>query len=514
VKYNLKYFGKLMLPVLLAVVGLFGFIGPVVAGPAQSRPSESLERLRTAAVLSTTEIILTTRNSLPPTLKVSNDGNFLTLVYSKLSGVRAVHVKSATLADGWVTTRYLGSGENPRVAFKSGSNTEVFVVWQAADNKSIRFASCTLSLTTQPTCVPATPGGTTVTSITSGNVETPDIVVDSNGAIHVAWVRDLNNIRSVETAVSTNNGQNWVTSSPIQPPVGTGFTTPKLAFANNALHLALRRIANSNNLGAAILYYRTTNLSTPAWTLTKSFQKGVGLDVNFQYDDLANPTIAASGNNIYLAWDAHLSVGSAGNGFGLMRATSLDNGLTWSGVTHITDNNSAATNVQNPPKLFEDASDFAPEIALRPRLTISGSGYALVWQQRPAGLTPGCQEGVNGSAEIYHAYTADNTNWTQDTLADNENEYPVAPDLAVNGNARHFIYIKDGFTESCIGGEAQEYGINYRGPFTNTINDLGEDPTTPATDPNNPNGPSDPPEGPQSGNPNGRPIVYLPVIFK
>ena len=485
------------MPVVLALLVLFLLILPVGAlveeesGVGLLLSSANGGHAAPAAIIGGSDISISNLGSGSPAIDISNDGTFVAVAYYKIGrNEGGVHVKSATAAQGWLTTRYLGPGQNPSLAFSSNANDRVFVVWVKDENKAIGFADCTLALSSPPSCTISN-----LVTVASGNLDTPDIVVDSTDpqVLHAAWVQD----GDIRTARSANSGVSWQLFNNI-PTSGAAndFETPQLAASNNLLHLAFRNKSSVDNLGKSIRYYRAANSAIHSWANLKNFR--LGIEVNGQYNDLANPAIVASGSNVYLAWDAQTDAAAGDDDdFGLMRVESKTDGFSWATASHITQNTNAATNVQNPLKISrKSGAGVVPvqEGALRPSMTISGSGFALVWQQR--GIDgQGCQEDGNASSEIHHAYT--DTVWSEDVLADDETQYSIDPDLAVDsGGISHFAFMKDPDADNqdpgCIGGEANEYGIYYRGPFTLTLNDKGEDPADPDT----------------------QPTIYLPIIMK
>ncbi len=450
-----------------------------------------------AEVITGDDITISGFRGASPAIDISSDGSFIAVAYYKDDGNGGIHLKSANgdPNGGWVTTRYLGNGENPRVAFSnSNSPYRVFVVWEAEDNSAIRFANCTLNLDTQPTC-------NDTSNVVSGvtNAETPDITVDGSGNLQVVWIEN-NNVRS---ASSANNGGSWSASFLVDDAdAQNNFRTPQIAATSGALHVAVSRLNNSTNLGDAINYYKTTNLTSHSWPANPSETYRLGSEIDNQYNDLANPTLDAAATAVHLAWEAQTDAfPGANNDFGLIHVTSTDQGDNWDAPVHTTGTQNPAVNLQDPPIASKKAVAVpAQEAGLQPSLTISSTGFALVWQQRPLGGTIGCQEDGNATSEIY--YTTDAARSDTDMVADDESQYSIDPDLSVDGSGtRHFVFMKDddanqqttGEDTSCDGGEIVDYKVFYRGPFIVTKNDQGEDPTDPDV---------------------GPPTVYLPIISK
>ena len=499
---NLHLFQKFSIPILLAVVTLFILMMPVNAvgtgpydkiAPVRAGDDNPLGGLAGPNLtIPGSDILISSETgsaagSGSPEIKVSGDGIFIAVVYFKIAQSQGnVYLKSATAAEGWLTSKFLGRGTKPRLVFSN--NNTVNVVWASADNRTIKFARCTLAAATLPTCTfsdVATTGG-------SVSLDDPDVAADVSGNLHVVWEDN----GSIKSARSTNNGQNWTQFSSIAPPSGRTYRTPLLAYSNSVLHLVFVRKRTDNNFGKAIEYRRDPNDAiVHNWTAAKSIGNDslspINIAVTSGYDDFDNVTLAASGNNVHMAWEAHSGSFSGSNDdFGLMRISSSDNGQNWAApVSHITSNSSAQSSPEaNKLSKSQQNGSVVPvqEEGLRPSLTISSTTFALVWQQR---RNEGCGEGDNKSSEIYFAYNS--PSWLTDTLADNSDQYSIDPDLAVGpGGIRHFVFMKDSQTTGCDGGEALEYGVYYRGPYTVITNDGGEEEPTP--------------EGP--------PNLYLPVI--
>ncbi|NJN95913.1 MAG: hypothetical protein HC875_18295 [Anaerolineales bacterium] len=232
-----------------------------------------------------------------PDIEVSSNGQFVAVAYFKQeNGDGAVYVKSATAADGWLTSSLVGFGSNPQLIFKANSTDTVYVVWARSDGAAIQSAECILAALTAPAC---TPGSVDVRTAATGSLENPDIAVSSNGFIHVAWVND----GVIETARSTsaNSLGGWSSAATISG--GGNDQKPALAWASGdsgRLHLVFLRGATPTSVE-----YRRTADSSHNWTSTQNFALGAKVLGGGVHDSLNNPTIAASGSNVFVAFDAH-----------------------------------------------------------------------------------------------------------------------------------------------------------------------------------------------------------------
>ncbi len=479
---HLQHWQKLGILILVIIITLLMVMIPIsiveAQSPALSRPKSTLQEglsddnLSFQTILEGNDVSMKdSTGAVAPAIAVSPNGTYAVIAYYKhvSNQINNVHVKSATASDGWLTTEFVGQGLHPSVAFGPTDNI-VYVVRTATDGKSIRLSSCTLSATVSPECeesnVPVTDvlGDGTIHSV--GN---PDVVVDSVGNIHVAWEElpsDTPYIK-IKTAFSTNSGASWTVSADGISVNEVALETPQLAIEGTTLHLVVSQ--SDVKIG-----YFQANATDHAWINPKTFD--TIFDVNFQYDVLANPTIAVNGSDIFLAWDGRSSKGT-GIYYGLMQAISNDNGTTFSEVTYIPDGANAQANLQNPRKISA-SNETVPlhEEALRPSLAKSVGGYAIIWQER--GIDSfGCDEAMNASSEIHHAIT--NVSWIANVLTDNEQEYSIAPDIAIDedNNNQHIVFMKSE-APNCVGGGQNEYAITYRGPFVITSNDGGEDTIT------------------------------------
>jgi hypothetical protein len=321
----------------------------------------------------------------------------------------------------------------------------------------MRHAKCTLTETSIGCSAPED-----IASLGAGqdNIKQPDVTVDENGWIHTAWF-DESGGGVVRTALSQTAASNWSeTSVPID---GDESNAGQVALASNTglVHLAFRDFDD----GAPAInqwrieYFRAVN-STQSWGDNETFEEVSN------HAEVRNPTIAAtSGNKVQLAWDTV----NASNGqlYGLIGASSADNGLNWA-TTDIT--STSTVDAANAPesKASQDSTGIPVNRALRPSLAVNSGNFDVVWQMLPhIPCNPfGAPFGPHPS-QIYYASNTGN-NWaTNDKLSDVNSTYKVDPDLAVDSNGTHIVFMKVTDDGDCSGGTSTDYTIYYRGPFTN-----------------------------------------------
>lgn len=406
----------------------------------------------------------TTGASFP---QIAANGTFAAIVYAQ-SG--QVFLRATLGTQGWWGIPVsVGSGALPRLAFTPGSTDQLHIVWASTAGDKIYHRLFTLAA--------ATGTGGAQHEVQSGStLETPDVAVDSSGRVHVAWSTQGG---IVQTKLSTDSGESW--SSAVTASSNNAHQ-PVLAVSDGFVHLAVvQQLVGGDQLS----YYRSDlNLlpNSHGWiSPSGSTQSPEG-----NYDDIRNPAIAATNSQVYLAWD---SVSSENNQFGLIGALSdssaSDEGGSWPSDTakHITSN--ADYSIGGNEKISKARSTVPiSEGGLRPSLAVTGTNFAVVWQQRPdinCQLPEGGGDPIeNGTAEVNYAGTA--ITWGQQEILGNDiTTYAIASDLAFNTHGRHIVFLKATGVNCAGGGGSLGYAVYYRGPLTTV-----QDP----------------------------PTIYLPVIFK
>lgn len=422
---------RISLSVLLAVAALSGLMLPV------------------AASIGGTEVNISSLGGGSPDMEIS--GQFVAVTYfrkeSDVQQAGVVYVKSATQAEGWLTSSLVGFGSNSKLAFGSGST--VYVVWARNDGKAIQASKCTLSLTTPPACT----AGANVRTSATASLDFPDVVVDNNNFVHVAWEND--GVIETARATAANSVGGWTVLAPAVSGGGNDHK-PALAWSNDKLHLAFLRSGTS-------IQYRGSAESPHSWGTPEDFVLGVDVSGSGDHDRFDNLALTASGNNVFLAWDAHQGL----NDFSLIRANSVNNGGAWGGAVYIPSLN-LASGAPIDFKASQNSGVPAQETGLQPSLAISGTNdAALVWQEiGGAGNCPPNRATIN---------LASFTSGAGDTLTNNSNaNYLIDPDVVVAAGQFHFVYMRDLNVSGSCSGQIIDYQITYRGPFTKTTRDVGE----------------------------------------
>jgi hypothetical protein len=451
---------KLVGPALLVPLALFLYLLPVEA-------------------IGGADISLSSQGAAGPDIEISFDSKRLAVVYYKqdsTAGTGAVYLKSATAnpangGAGWVTSTFLGLGSNPQVAFKRTVTNTVYVVWVNSTDTAIQAARCTLNLTAPPTCGPSS----NVRSLQVGTLGSPDIVVDGNNVLHVAW----QNGDIIETARSNNADSVGGWSSPAVPGrcAGNRAGAPVLGWTstNDKLHLAF--LCGAAAPTPTSIEYRRSDTGSHAWNESVNTQFTIGNtlgdDISIIHSKLGNLALHASSSQVSLAWDGLRT--DLLQQFSLMYVVSTNEGVNWGTVIYVPSGIAASGNPSGENKLSTTSTLPPQEYGLRPNLVINGAGgnAAVVWQQK---LNDGvCQDADNGSSDV-HFVNPQNSSASLDTLEHtNKKHYSIDPDLAIgSGGTRHFVFMKDINAENCTGGDASKYAIYYRGPFTEQANDKVE----------------------------------------
>lgn len=409
------------------------------------------------ALIAGDDVTISSLGGGSPDIEVSSNGQYVAVAYFKQeSGDGAVYVKSATAADGWVTSSLLGFGSNPQLSFKAGSNNTVYVVWAKSDGAAIQSAECILAATTAPACTVSTAN---IHEGTAGTLENPDIAVSSSGFINVAWVNDA--VIQTARSSSANSLAGW--SAPVTISGGGNDQKPALAWSSGnsgRSHLVFLRGALATSVE-----YRFLPDSSNSWSSTQNFALGAKVIGGLVHDYLDNPTVAASGSNVFVAFDAHRP---NSNNFSLIQASSILNGNSWPvDPTYAPSGQAATANDDNEAKASQYVGVPSQETGLRPSLAISDTSAAMVWQEIPG------QCSLFAPSTIHFANPP--TGAGSDVLSnDGDDDFMIDPDLAVSGSTRHIVFMKD-VDVGCPGDLAADYVITYRGPFTTTTNDRGED---------------------------------------
>jgi hypothetical protein len=447
---------KLPLSCLLVALAMIGLIVPVMAEINDGLTPYNISSLGAGS----------------PDIEVSSDGVFIAVAYYKQeAGEGPVYVKSATSGNGWVTSQLVGIGSDPQLAFKSGVNNVVYVVWRKSGGRAIQSAKCTLNATGAPQCTP----GADVKTTGSDQLNFPDVVVEGSGFIQVVWQNSIGplNTTAIETARSTaaNSVSAW--SVPVTVASSLVNRKPVLAFGNSFLHLAFLNGTDINSgLLTSIQYHRSTNGSS--WSNLKSFAIAGGAnDISTGHETLDNPTIAVSSSKIHLAWDGRQDNSSD---YSLFQATSISaDGSTWPASANYAPSGSVASS--NPSSEIKSSTTLSlppQQVGLRPSLALNGSTPVIAWQEIPGQL------GCAGNTPFFYIFRVSPltgiANYSNEFLANQDNDDEMVDvDLAIGSSGTHQVYMLDANVINCPPPNgADGYLITYRGPFDKHTLDLGE----------------------------------------
>jgi hypothetical protein len=445
-----------------------------------------------------------------PDIEASADGKYVATVWSR--GYNAanntkdygyVMLKSAitgtgTALDGWENQVKVFTptaelwGLSPRAVFDPNDSGKLYVTWVGCDVLStdpslilqcdtIMAATCTVSGADACSVLP------TVYSAGSSELRSPDIAADKNGQLHVVW----RNHTAGKIQYSHYDGS-WSTTPADVAVDGSGnvFYNPALVWGsgpsgNGRLHLAVYQF--NSNTGSRFVQYRTdTNPSNDAWDAGTTFSwkapslyKLPGDSSSGTAEPYVKPSIAATGTDVYIAWEVKLA---SADKFHLAYDCSTTSGTSWQ--------NSSLEGLPIPGPFFTDTTAYLSPIssideedALRPSIAISGTSPAVAWHFKGTETDPGIaayliafrdSTGSCGSltwgerAVISQSINYDLTNGDDD-------DDSADPDLAMApGSGVHIAHMGMwGVLEA--GGTSADWDIYYRGDIKtdNSTDDVG-----------------------------------------
>jgi peroxiredoxin len=247
---------------------------------------------------------------------------------------------------------------------------------------------------TVPGAVP--PPATTILSNNTGDSANPNVAISGND-MFVAWEDTTGGNREI-LLISSSDGQNFTTIQNLSHTTGDSLN-PKLAVSGENVYLVWDDIAN-NGTGQIMFTKSSDNGAT--FTTAKNLGNST--------EDSANANVAISGNNVYVVWESVNMNSTAGaSNSEIMFARSSDSGATFTSPKSLSNNagNSANPNVaisgNNVYVAWEDNSAGGTEIivtrsannganfgpprnisnspgeSFNPRIAISGNNVYIVW---------------------------------------------------------------------------------------------------------------------------------------
>lgn len=474
---SIKYFSIPLFVLVLVSISI------TISRPAAIEASEPKREDEAVQLVEETQIDAQDVTIVGEDVRLSGSGNvpeiaansqWVAIVYEQNN---QVYIRAASASnESWGFAKTVGTtfSSFPDLAFSgaAGQSNIVHVVWAygstfSAREKQIRYAKCTLA---DP--IISCGSSKIIASTASQQLKLPVVTVSPGGnEVHIAWFNQSTD--QIQTARSANGGSTWSAPKNIfEATDGANAGQPALAATSNFVHLVFRD--RDPNTGNWFIRYRRLNKSTH--NVDQVEDRSNVTFSNFS-EDIRNPTIAASGSNVYVAW------GNAGTGsetHALTGMQSSNEGVSWpktGGNDRFTDipSNNSGTSLAPETKYSEDDQPLLPvplaELGLQPNLAVKGSSFAIVWDQRGKQDCSSEDEGFSLS-RIYAAWPA--TTWaTKGPLATSGGStdyFDVDPSIAVGGTTTHVVFLRadvSGTVSKCDGGGGSiSYAVYYRGPFT------------------------------------------------
>ncbi|MBN1691399.1 MAG: exo-alpha-sialidase, partial [Dehalococcoidia bacterium] len=359
---------------LLAVLAVL--VTPLLAAVPVSADWGADIRLTSAAGNSYDPSVAASGNNVHVAWEDSRDGN--PEIYYK----RSTNGGTTWGADTRLTSA-AASSEKTSVAVSDG---QVHVAWQdnRDGNEEIYYKR-------------STDGGTTWgadTRLTNAAAESVDpSVAATDSQVHVAWSDYRDGNGEIYYKRSTDGGATWGADTRLTNNASVS-ANPSVAVSGNTVHIAWL----DNRDCSFEAYYKRSTDGGATW----------GADTRLDNDaaDSRNPVLAASGNNVHIAWFDHRD----GN-WEIYYRRSTDAGVAWDGGTRLT---SAAGDSWNAS------------------IAISGNHVHVAWEDSRD--DPG--------REIYYKRSADGgTTWGADTRLTNAAGNTWFPSAAVSGNTVHVAWM-------------------------------------------------------------------------
>jgi|GEM_PF-4669735 len=327
-------------------------------------------------------------------LKASSDGQWVAAVWSlgydnKPDTAQVGHIilKSANVITGWERQVHVFTAtetmwaQQPRLAFNPQKSSQVAVVWVLCRSKdeqcnTIQMATCELAVFPDHCQAPQTVHYDYKLGATLSN---PDVAYDGNGTLHFIWRKGSGTDNQGLFYERASEGPNFLKRS------SQNSFNPSLAWSSSGssgwLHLVWYEYADMASK-RRIIYSRDDNLNNNAWSGVQCNWKA---PAGYQFtggtgQPYIKPAIAASGNNVYLAWDMwQIGEDPANAVFQMAYEYSADSGTTW--LTGCNGGEGKAL----PGAYFGDAlypsplTSISEEQTLRPSIAVSGNLPAAAW---------------------------------------------------------------------------------------------------------------------------------------
>lgn len=332
--------------------------------------------------------------SADPSLKASTDGQWVATVWSRgydsrpdTAQVGNIVLKSASVMTGWelqvnvftaTTTQW---AQQPRLAFRPAGQvqSQVAVVWVVCRNQdeqcdTLQWTTCDLA-GYPDRCQPAQ----TLYSETNANLSNPDLAYDGSGTLHFVWRKGLGS--GSRGLFYRRQG-----SGPVQVPGTTESSfNPTLAWSSGnsgRLHLVWYQYAD-DPASRWIRYSADRTLDDNAWDGSPQNQWKAPAAWRFTGgpgEPYVKPSIAATGSDVYIAWDVYRFDNESGEDrFQMVYQHSATNGTGWLTAPYADGKPVPGTSFGDTTSYRSPLSSIAEESALRPSIALSGSMPAVAW---------------------------------------------------------------------------------------------------------------------------------------
>ena len=270
----------------------------------------------------------------------SNDAVAFSRIDQATGGVDSTIYYSRLNAGSWAAPRPVIEspvGKADQIATAAGQRGSLFVVWSSGKEGGIYFSRAVADRASSetewidPVLLPAPqPTGSW-----------PEIVVDENGTINVAYTIPLNEDRGIYLVQSTDNGETW--SEPILVFDGLENRWQKVGrphlglTLNGNMHMTWSRDVPDSSNTLAVVYARSED-NGRSWTAPEIVTEETAVWSNI---------VGVGDRTVHRAWLGLSDIRTL-----LWHQVSFDNGLTWSDPIRVSD----PATVSGPSVLMVDAN--------------------------------------------------------------------------------------------------------------------------------------------------------------